>query len=142
MRLHKDTNNEVNSFRQHKDTGEKKPTRYYSSRQEQSVAQAVGGKQTANSGATMFQKGDVIINEDTTKWSLECKTKTSDCDSISVKKEWFDKNRSESIFMKTDYTAVVISFGPSSENIYCIDENTFKEMKHALNICKANNLID
>ena len=36
-----------------------KPTRFYSTKQEKAVAQAVGGKQTANSGATPWQKGDV-----------------------------------------------------------------------------------
>jgi hypothetical protein len=40
----------------------KKPTRYYSDKQEKAIAKAVGGKQTANSGATAFQKGDVLID--------------------------------------------------------------------------------
>lgn len=31
-------------------------TRYYSNRQEKKVAKAIGGKQTANSGATAFSK--------------------------------------------------------------------------------------
>lgn len=61
----------------------KHPTRYYSDRQEKSVSKAVNGKQTSNSGATMFQKGDVLSS----KFLLECKTKTSHSDSISVKKE-------------------------------------------------------
>lgn len=61
----------------------KRPTRYYSDKQEKSVSKAIGGKQTSNSGATMFQKGDVL----SPKFLLECKTRTSHCDSISVKKE-------------------------------------------------------
>lgn len=61
----------------------KHPTRYYSDKQEKSVSRAIGGKQTSNSGATMFQKGDVL----SPKFLLECKTKTSHCDSILVKKE-------------------------------------------------------
>lgn len=36
-----------------------KPTRFYSNRQEKSVAKAVSGKQTANSGATPF---DIYVN--------------------------------------------------------------------------------
>lgn len=32
-----------------------KPTRFYSKRQETKVAKVVGGKRTANSGATAFQ---------------------------------------------------------------------------------------
>ena len=31
-----------------------RPTRFYSTRQEKKVAKAVGGKRTANSGATAF----------------------------------------------------------------------------------------
>lgn len=118
-------------FRQHRDTGEKKPTRYYSDKQEKSVARAISGKQTSNSGATAYFKGDVTEG-DKTGWLIECKTKMKDSDSISVKKEWFDKNLEESIYMKKDYNAVVISFGPNSKNYYIVDEQTFLEMKEAL----------
>ena len=31
-----------------------RPTRFYSNKQEKKVAKAIGGKQTANSGATLF----------------------------------------------------------------------------------------
>lgn len=98
-----------------------KPTRYYSSKQEKSVAEAVSGKQTANSGATMFQKGDVVND----LFLIECKTKTKSCDSITVHKEWIEKNRDESIFMNKEYSAVAINFGPDEENYYIIDENLF-----------------
>lgn len=131
MRLQRDTNLSENSMRMHKDDGKKKPTRYFSDKQEKAVARVIGGRQTANSGATAYSKGDVTTG-DRTGWLIECKTKTSDCESISVKKEWFDKNLSESIFMKKDYNAVVINFGPNSKNYYCIDEQTFVEMKEAL----------
>ena len=36
-------------------------TRYYSNRQERKVAKAVGGRKTANSGATDFNKGALGI---------------------------------------------------------------------------------
>lgn len=121
----------MSGFRQHRDNGEKKPTRYYSSRQERSVSSAVSGRTTPNSGATAYSKGDVTVG-DKRGWLIECKTKTSDSDSISVKKAWFDKNIEESIYMKKDYSAVVISFGPNSKNYYIIDEQTFLEMKEAL----------
>lgn len=98
-----------------------KPTRYYSSKQEKSVAEAVSGKQTANSGATMFQKGDVVND----LFLIECKTKTKSCDSITVHKEWIEKNRDESIFMNKEYSAVAINFGPDEENYYIIDEQLF-----------------
>ena len=91
----------------------KKPTRAYS-------------KTTANSGATPYVKGDVLIEEQS--WLLECKTKTTDSQSISVKKEWIEKNRQEMVFMGKDYSAIVFNFGPGQENYYIIDELTFQEL--------------
>ena len=61
-------------------------TRWYSDRQEKAVAKEIDGKQTKNSGATLFQKSDVY----TDLFNLECKTKTTDSDSISIKREWFE----------------------------------------------------
>ena len=117
-------------MRLHRDTGEIKPTRYYSDKQEKTVAKAIRGRQTSNSGATAFDKGDVTDDN----WLIECKTKTTDSKSITVQKEWIDKNISESIFMKKDHTAIVISFGPNSKNYYIIDEQTFLEMKELLDM--------
>ena len=37
----------------------KKPTRYYSTKQEKKVASTFNGRQTKNSGATPFDSGDV-----------------------------------------------------------------------------------
>lgn len=100
-----------------------KPTRYYSNKQEKEVAKRVGGKQTANSGATPFQKSDVS----TEKWNIECKTKIKDAESFSIKKEWLDKNKEEMVFMGKDYSALVFNFGPDKPNYYIIDEPTFLE---------------
>ena len=41
--------------------GKKPPTRYYSNKQEKAVSKETAGSQTSNSGATPFQKGDVLI---------------------------------------------------------------------------------
>ena len=88
----------------------KKPTRFYSSRQEKTVAKAVGGKQTANSGATMFGgKSDVSIGS---LFSLECKTKTSLSESMSIKKEWLEKLAREAVSDGHPYSALVFNFGP------------------------------
>ena len=57
-----------------------KPTRFYSNRQEKAVAKALGGKQTANSGATPFVKGDVRAQD----WLIECKTATSEKKSFAI----------------------------------------------------------
>lgn len=102
----------------------KKPTRAYSSAQEKSIAKAVGGRKTSNSGATPFIKGDIL----TESFLLEAKTKTTHSDSISIKKEWLEKNKSEALFMGKKYDAIVFSFGPDEPNHYIIDEYLFQEL--------------
>ena len=99
-------------------------TRWFSKRQEDAVAKAIGGKQTKNSGATMFQKSDVLTED----FTIECKTKTTNSESISIKREWFEKQLKESIQMHKKYSAIVINFGPDepyNENHYIIDERLF-----------------
>lgn len=101
-----------------------RPTRFYSNRQEKKVAKVVGGKQTANSGATPFSKGDVR----TDNWLIECKTSTTAKASFSIKREWLDKNREEAFAMGKDYNALCFDFGNGSNRYYIIDEKTFKEV--------------
>lgn len=101
-----------------------KPTRYYSDKQEKSVVKNLGGRQTINSGATPFQKGDVT----TDKWLIECKTKTSSSNSVSIKKDWLSKNAQEALFMGKPYNALVFNFGPGEPNYYVIDELIFKRI--------------
>lgn len=102
----------------------KNNTRYFSNKQEKHVAKAVGGKQTANSGATMFSKGDVTLSD----WLLECKTKTSPSQSISIKKEWLEKNEEEAFSMNKHHSALVFNFGDlhNAQNYYIINEQEFK----------------
>lgn len=108
---------------------EKQPTRYYSNKQEKRVAKEFGGKQTSNSGATPFQKSDVLLDD----WNIECKTKTSDSETISIKKEWLEKNNKEGLFMGKKYSALMFNFGPSDkENYVIIDERLFKELQEYL----------
>lgn len=101
--------------------------RWYSSRQEQEVAKKVGGRQTANSGATPLSKED-IVND---LFTFECKTKTKNSDSFTLKREWFDKQIAENIQMCKPYKALVFNFGPDkpyNENHYIIDESLFLEL--------------
>ena len=114
-----------------KDNSNPKPTRYYSKRQENSVAKKIGGKTTANSGATWHSKGDIITNGEES-WLIECKTKTTHSDSITIKKEWFEKNKQEMAFMGKSHQAVVFNFGPDEENHYIIDEYLFIELQEYL----------
>ena len=108
------------------------PTRHYSKKQEKAVSKAVGGKVQKNSGATAFDKGDVIVSGKN-GFLLECKTKTSASESISIKKEWFEKNRQECLLSGTPHQAVVFNFGPGEENHYIIDEYLFLELLNHLN---------
>ena len=112
-----------------RDKGDKKPTRYYSKKQEEIVAKNIGGKVQKNSGATYFAKGDVVTNQ----WLIECKTKTTSSESISIKKEWFEKNKQECLLTGTPYQAIVFNFGPGEENHYIIDEYLFQTLQEYLN---------
>lgn len=110
----------------------KHPTRYYSNKQEAQIAKAVGGKQTPNSGATAFGgKSDVSISN---LLSIEAKTKTKHSDSISIKKEWFEKLRREALFDNHPYTALAFNFGPDEQNFYIIDEILFEELINFLKL--------
>ena len=101
-----------------------RPTRFYSNRQEKKVAKVVGGKQTANSGATAFSKGDVR----TDNFLIECKTAMSPKSSFSIKKEWLNKNREEAFAMGKDYSALAFDFGDDDECYYVISEKLFKQL--------------
>jgi uncharacterized membrane protein len=100
-----------------------RPTRFFSSKQEKKIAKAVQGKQVANSGATKFQKGDVVTDD----WLFEAKTKTSKSNSFTIKKEWITKNKEEAFTMRKEHSAVVIDFG-DGEQYYILDEKTFLEL--------------
>ena len=101
--------------------GKKEPTRKFSKRQETDIANATGGSRQPNSGATAWAKGDVKTDQ----FLLEAKTKTTHSDTITIRKEWFQKNREEAAFMGKPYQAFVFNFGPGEENHYIIDEDLF-----------------
>lgn len=95
-------------------------TRYYSSKQEKKVAKAVQGKQTANSGATQWSKGDVRND----LFLLECKTHTEPREQFTIKKDWIEKNKEEAFQMGKQYSALVIDFGDGEQH-YLINERLF-----------------
>lgn len=116
----------IGTAKRTKDGEKPKPTRFYSARQEEAVAKAVGGRRTPNSGATDFGgKSDVDI---TNLFNIECKTKTSNSESISIKKEWLLKNKREATFDGNPYSAIAFNFGPDSNNYYIIEEYLFLEL--------------
>ena len=113
--------------RRHRDD-KVQPTRHYSKTQEKTVASKLGGERTLNSGATPFQKGDVV----TDKLLIECKTKVKPSETITIHKEWLEKNEREALFMGKPYSALVFSFGPNEKNYYVVDEYMFNMIKENL----------
>lgn len=106
-----------------------KPTRYYSKRQEKKVAKVVEGKRQPNSGATPFYKGDIVTQD----WLIECKTKTTDCKSFTIKEDWLLKNEEEAFAMGKQASALCFDFGPSANRrYYVISERMFELLKTAL----------
>lgn len=107
-------------------TSNKNSTRYFSSRQEKRVAKAVKGKTVSNSGAPLFVAGDVR----TDNWLIECKTKTSASESISIKREWLEKNEEEAFAMGKEHSAIAFSFGDTHNDTdyYIISEKEFKRL--------------
>lgn len=104
-------------------------TRYYSKQQEKKVAKVVNGKRQANSGATAFQKGDVVTKD----WLIECKTKTKDCSSFTIKEDWLLKNEEEAFAMGKNNSALCFDFGPSADKrYYVISERLFQLLQEAI----------
>jgi len=105
-----------------------RPTRYYSKQQEKKIAKAVDGKRQANSGATAFQKGDVITDQ----FLIEAKTKTKDCKSFTVKEDWLLKNEEEAFAMGRE-SALCFDFGPSAnKRYYIISERQFNLLQQCI----------
>lgn len=102
----------------------KESTRYYSDKHEKSVVRALSGRQTPDSGAGKFTKGDVIV--DSASLLVECKTVMSEKSSVSIKKEWIDKNRKEAFENRLQNSCVCFNFEPNGKNYYVIDEKLMK----------------
>lgn len=100
------------------------PTRHYSKSQENKVASKFGGERTLNSGATAFQPGDVYLDE----YLVECKTKMTHSDSITIKKEWLEKIKKEALFVGKPKEALFFNFGPNETNYVIISEDLFYEL--------------
>lgn len=109
--------------RKQRESEQKKPTRYYSKKQEDAVAESLSGNRQKNSGATAFQKGDVSLED----FLVECKTKTKPSDSIAIKKEWLTKIQEESLFMGKRYGMLVFDFGDGDRYVV-LQERDFKEI--------------
>lgn len=108
-----------------KQTNEKPTTRASSTKQEKQIAKNLNACRTANSGATTFgRKGDLTKDD----WTIEAKTCQTHQKSFSIKKEWIEKLKNESLYNGTKYEALAFQFGPDEDNYYIVDENTFKSL--------------
>ena len=104
-----------------------RPTRFYSDKQEKRVAKDLGGKQTPNSGATPWVKGDVV----TDRFVIECKTATKEKQSFSIAKKWLKALPEEAFSNGKPYWALAFDFGDGDE-YYIIDKKLFKELQNTL----------
>ena len=102
----------------------KSSTRFFSHKQEKQIAKAVGGKLQANSGATLFSKGDIKTDD----WLFEAKTCMKEQEQFTIKREWLEKLKQESFAMHKEYSALVFNFGPGTHNYYVLDEKIMKEI--------------
>ena len=101
-------------------------TRFYSQKQEASVAKALGGTTCPNSGAGNFNKSDVIVKD--ASLSIECKTCMKDQTSFSIKKDWIDKHRAEAFAMRLQNDCIAFNFGPGQPNYYVINESLMQQL--------------
>ena len=98
-----------------------KSTRYFSDKQEKSIVKNIGGRQTPNSGATPWVKGDIL----TESFLIEAKTATSEKQTFSVPKKWLEKMQEEAFAMGKSYSALAFNYG-DGKNYYVINEKLFK----------------
>lgn len=99
-------------------------TRYFSDQHEKSICRALGAKQQSNSGAGAFLKGDVV--HEGASMLIEAKCSMSPKQSVSIKKEWVQKNREEGFSIRKENQAVCINFEPEGSNYYLINEKLMK----------------
>ena len=98
----------------------KDSTRYYSDLQEKSVCKLLGAKQTPNSGAGRWRKGD--CHQEEASLLIECKTCMAEKNSFSIKKDWIEKNKEEAFNNRLSNTCIAFNFGPEQKNYFIIDE--------------------
>jgi hypothetical protein len=99
-------------------------TRYFSDLHEKSVCKLIGATQVSNSGAGSFRKGDVVHSNASVL--IECKTVVTDKDSVSIKKEWIEKNKEERFTQRLSNGVIAFNFGPNQPNYFVIDEKLMK----------------
>lgn len=111
----------------------KNSTRYFSDQHEKSVCKALNAIQQPNSGAGLWKKGDVVQEE--ASLLIECKCSMKLKTSVSIKKDWIDKNKKELFVNRLANSALCINFEPNGENYYVIDEKLMQVLCEKLKEC-------
>lgn len=106
-------------------TNNKEATRFASQTQENRIVKKLGGHRTANSGASNFQKSDIVIPE--CSMSIECKTCMTEKSSMSIKKEWIEKHKQEAFANRLDNKVIAFNFYyEDKEDYYIINDTLMK----------------
>ena len=118
-----------------------KPTKFFSDRQEKAIADYLGWSVVAASGATQFNKGDVIADD----WLGECKTHTTEKTRSEFNYGWLKKlipqstaiRRSPVVFFdngtqKIEDTWCIVQRGSIVKNITIIDAESTESIIHIL----------
>ena len=102
----------------------KESTKYFSNIQEQAVAKSLRGQVVSASGGGKFRKGDVVNKN--ASLLCECKCVMTPKKSVSIKKEWIDKNKDEVLTQRLSNGCIAFNFEPDGRNYYVIDERLMK----------------
>jgi len=98
-----------------------KTTKSVSNEQEKRVAKLVDGRVVVGSGATQFQKGDVV----TKNCFYECKTSMSPKDSYKINKKDLQKADEQRFSMGKENYAFVFDFGDKQDLFVVLKMNTY-----------------
>ena len=116
-------------------TKNKESTRYASGVQETRISKKFGGQIQPNSGASKFSTGDVVISD--ISLQIECKTCKIPKESISIKKEWLEKQVQESFAKRYSNHVLAFNFDYNDNNDYYIIDD--KLMRFLIDKLKEEN---
>lgn len=91
----------------------------FSIRQEDNIANTVGGRVTPSLGVGHFKK-DIIVDD--ASFLIECKTTSGVKDYFTIRKYWLDNNVEEAKEQGCDNSAIAFNFSTDGTNYYVIDE--------------------
>lgn len=105
---------------------QKKPTKYYSSRQERMIADYLGWSVVSGSGARAFNPGDIISNS----FLGECKTFTEKSDTIYCYNRVWDKICKEAKSVMKCPVLFIDNGTQDPNHTWCVIPKTFMESVH------------